>query len=240
MKKFIYVLVFVLLFGGGFFAIQNMPSNAKQVEFQVETANETIEKGNDVTVTFSVKGDTQIKAVEAYIYYEDSVVEFVSADSSAITGTSGVLKLSQQFEEGTSEAVYALDFHALEVGTTTFKVQEMHVEEWENEEVTTVDNSTAKITVTKNDEESKNANLESLEVFPDTLTPAFEPDVYEYSMTVESDITDIVISAIPSDGESIVQVDGNEELKVGSNRVVITVTSVSGVKKEYQIRVNKQ
>lgn len=240
MKKFIYVLVLVLLFGGTFFAIQNMPSDAKQVEFQVETANETIEKGNDVTVTFSVKGDTQMKAVEAYIYYDDSILEFVSADSGAITGTSGVLKLSEQFEDGASEAEYALVFHALEVGTTTFKVQEMNVEELENEEVTTVDNSTAKITVTKNNEESRDALLESLEVFPDTLTPVFEPGVYEYSMTVESDVTDIVISAIPSDSESIVKVDGNEELKAGSNTVTITVTSVSGVKKEYKIIVNKQ
>lgn len=240
MKKFIYVLVLVLLLGGAFFAIQNIPSDAKQVEFQVETANETIEKGNDVTVTFSVKGDTQMKAVEAYIYYDDSILEFVSADSSAITGTSGVLKLSEQFEEGTSEAEYALVFHALEVGTTTFKVQEMHVEESENEEVTTVDNSAAKITVTKNNEESKDATLESLEVFPDTLTPVFEPGVYEYSMTVESDVTDIIISAIPSDSESIVKVDGNEELKAGSNTVTITVTSVSGVEKEYKIVVNKQ
>ena len=77
-------------------------------------------------------------------------------------------------------------------------------------------------------------------MFPDTLTPVFETGVYEYSMTVESDVTDIIISAIPSDSESIVKVDGNEELKAGSNTVTITVTSVSGVEKEYKIVVNKQ
>ena len=59
-------------------------------------------------------------------------------------------------------------------------------------------------------------------------------------MTVDNETDDIVISAIPTDSESVVTVSGNENFKHGKNTVTITVTSISGFAKEYKIIVNKQ
>lgn len=238
-KKTILICSLLLVVAGAF-AVKNMPSEAKQVSFQVKAANETVKKGDDVTVDVTVKGDVAMRSVDAYIAYDDSILEFKSASSDAITGSTGLLRVSQLFEEGAYEVSYSITFTALEVGTSSFKVQEMYVEEENNTEITEVDETTAKVTVVNNNAESKDASLESLEVFPETLTPEFASDVYEYSMTVGSDESDIVLSAIPSDSDSVVTITGNEDFQVGENTVVITVTSLSGVEKQYKINVMKE
>ena len=229
-----------LLLAVGLFVVYKMPTEAKQVSFQVKTADETVKKGEDVTVELTVKGDVAMRSVNAYIVYDASVLEFKSADQEVITGSTGLLRLSQLFEEGEKEVSYSITFTALEVGTSSFKVEEMYVEEENNLEVSAVDQTTAKITVVNNDTESKNASLSSLEVFPETLSPEFSSDVYDYSMTVGSGDFDIVLSAIPSDSNSVVTITGNENFKVGENTVIITVTSLSGVEKQYKIVVKKE
>lgn len=233
-------IVFSLVVAVGLFALWKMPSDAKQVDFQVLTANETVAKGKDVTIDLTITGDVEFRSVDAYITYDDSILEFKSASSEAITGSTGLLRLSDLFETGTSKAEYSITFTALEVGKSSFKVQEMYVEGETDLEVQTVDNTTATVTVTNNTSESKDAELESLEVFPGTLSPEFSSDVYSYKVAVGSEETDLVLSAIPSDSDSVVTVEGNENFKAGENIVTITVTSLSGVEKQYKIYVNKE
>lgn len=213
-------------------------SEASQVQYKITASNETVEKGNEVSVSLTVTGESVMKSVDAYVYYDDSILEFISDDKNVFTGTTGVLKLNDLFTDEVKEASYELKFKALEVGSASLKVQEMYVGE-EQEGVSTVDNVTTKITVKENRAESKDATLETLEVFPETLTPEFSKEVDSYEMTVDNETDDIVISAIPSDSESVIAVSGNENFKHGKNTVIITVTSKSGVKKEYKIIVNK-
>ena len=227
----VLVAGFLFLFTGG--------SDASQVHYKITVSDETVEKGNEVMVSFTVTGENPMNSVDAYVYYDDSILEFISADKDVFTGTTGVLKLNDVFTEEVKEVDYQLKFKALEVGQASLKVQEMYVGE-EKEEISTVDNVSTIITVKENHSESKDATLETLEVFPDTLTPAFEKDVVSYEMTVDNETDDIVISAIPTDSESVVTVSGNENFKHGKNTVTITVTSISGFAKEHKIIVNKQ
>lgn len=223
----------------GLAALWKLPSDAKQVGFQVVTANETVAKGNDVTVDLTVTGDVKFRSVEAYMKYDASVLDFKAASSEAITGSTGLLRLSDFFDAGTSKVSYSITFTALEVGKSTFKIQEMNVEEETDLEVTTVDNTTATVTVRNNQEESQDAKLESLEVYPGTLSPEFSGDVYSYQVSVGKEDTDLVLSAIPSDSSSVVTVEGNENFTAGANMITITVTSVSGAKKQYKICAEK-
>lgn len=233
-------IIFSLVVTVGFFALWKMPSDAKQVDFQVLTENETAAKGNEVTIDLVITGDVEFCSVDAYITYDNSVLEFKSASSEAITGSTGLLRLSDLFETGTLKADYSITFTALEVGKSSFKVQDMYIEGKTDLEVRAVDNTTAMVTIMNNTSESKDAELESLEIFPGTLSPEFSSDVYSYNVAVESEETDLVLSAIPSDSDSVVTVMGNENFKAGENIVTITVTSLSGAEKQYKICVNKE
>lgn len=233
------VVVLSLVMVTGFLFLLTGRSDASQVHYKITVSDETVKKGNEVMVSFDVTGENPMKSVDAYVYYDDSILEFISADKDVFTGTTGVLKLNDVFPEEVKKVSYELKFKALEVGQASIKVQEMNVGE-AKEEISTVDNVSAIISVKENPSESKDATLQTLEVFPETLTPAFEKNVVSYEMTVDNETDDIVISAIPTDSESVVTVNGNENFKHGKNTVTITVTSLSGITKEYKIIVNKQ
>lgn len=233
------VIVLLLALAAGFFLFFNGESDASQVHYKISASKESVKKGEEVSVSFTINGDVEMTSVDAYLYYDDSVIEFVSADKDVFTGTTGVLKLYDRFDEEKTEVTYNLTFKGLEVGTASLKVQEMFVVE-EGEEVSVVDNVKTEIKVMENLSESKDATLENLEVFPGELAPSFSKDVTSYEITVDEDTSDLILSAIPSDKDSAVQISGNENFKPGSNKVIITVTSMSGRVKEYTIIVNKQ
>lgn len=75
-----------------------------------------------------------------------------------------------------------------------------------------------------------------------TLTNAsiiFNSDVYEYSVSILSDINSIDITAIPEDGSNKVEVIGNTNLVNGSVIQVI-VSNQSGAMSTYKINVTKE
>ena len=228
----VLIAVFLILFKG--------ESDASKVHYQVTASGETVKKGEEVSVTFTVTGDMPMKTVDAYLYYDDSILEFVKADKDVFVGTAGLLKLADTLSEEADTVTYKLTFKALSVGTADFKVQEMYVEDEGNTEVSAVDNIKASIKVVENLSENTDASLKSLEVYPETLTPAFSKKTFSYEMSVDSDRDSIILSAVPVDSESTVEISGNENFVKGKNPVVIKVTSVSGVTKEYTIIVNKQ
>ena len=88
--------------------------------------------------------------------------------------------------------------------------------------------------------ETDNANLKSLEVTPTGLAPVFSSGVTEYTMTVGLETSKIEIVAEPESSKSKVSITGNENLKVGTNTIVITVTAEDKTKKEYNIVVTKE
>lgn len=112
---------------------------------------------------------------------------------------------------------------------------------------TSTDNKDANI---QNDTKSNNANdkkdsskatstnLKSLTVTPTGLSPAFSTGTTEYTMTVGSNIDEINVNAIAEDSNASVKVDGNKNLKIGSNKITITVTAGEDTK-IYNINVTK-
>ena len=97
------------------------------------------------------------------------------------------------------------------------------------------------ITVQVNESLSDDASL-SLLASPDfNLTPEFSPDIYEYTVSVNRDVHDIAIDAVPGNTWSTIEIDGNENLQFGENRVHINVTAQDGVTvRQYTIYVTRQ
>jgi len=81
--------------------------------------------------------------------------------------------------------------------------------------------------------------LEKLRISPGKLNKKFSPDLFEYSMSVDNDITDVVINAKAKSDRATIKITGDEELKVGTTKVKVIVEAEAGNKKEYIIKVKR-
>lgn len=72
------------------------------------------------------------------------------------------------------------------------------------------------------------------------LEPEFKTDVYEYTINLEEDLSEIPLTAIANRENAIIEITGNEDLQDGENIITITVTDEeTGEKVEYKITVKK-
>lgn len=92
----------------------------------------------------------------------------------------------------------------------------------------------------KDENKADSVNLKSLSVTPTGLSPVFAVGTTEYTMTVGSDTNKIDIEAIPEDKNASVKITGNTGLKIGSNKITITVTGANKKTKVYHINVTKE
>lgn len=89
--------------------------------------------------------------------------------------------------------------------------------------------------------ESANANLENLAFENVSLNPEFESSQTEYRVDVPYEIETLKILAVPENRNANVQITGNENLKIGNNKVVVNVTAENGFTiKYYRINVHRR
>lgn len=111
----------------------------------------------------------------------------------------------------------------------------------ESEKPDEKDNNDDKQDDEKNDDKkSDNKNLKSLTVTPTGLSPAFSSGTTEYTMTIGSDIDKIDVNAVTEDTKANVEVSGNTNLEIGTNKIKITVTAEDNSTKVYNITVTKE
>lgn len=101
-------------------------------------------------------------------------------------------------------------------------------------------NTTANGAVTTTEtEKSSNANLKSLEIEGQTLSPTFNTSTSSYSLGVENDVTKLNITAEAEDPKATISIKGNEDLQEGENTVTISVSAEDGTIKIYEIKVTR-
>lgn len=84
---------------------------------------------------------------------------------------------------------------------------------------------------------SSNNALSSLTVSGGTLTPAFDPAITEYTLSLPSRSDRLTITANPSDSRATVQGDGEISLQDGETSLSVVVTAEDGSAKAYTITV---
>lgn len=84
---------------------------------------------------------------------------------------------------------------------------------------------------------SSNSALSSLTVSAGTLTPAFDPAITEYTLSLPSQSDRLTITANPSDSRATVQGDGDISLQDGETSLSVVVTAEDGSAKTYTITV---
>lgn len=97
--------------------------------------------------------------------------------------------------------------------------------------------NTYTITVIRSDGNDLNNRLINIELSVGKID--FKPDIYIYNFTVDSNINKIDVKAVAE--SSLAKVDvSNTDLKVGENKITITVTSESGSKTKYELIVTRE
>ena len=87
---------------------------------------------------------------------------------------------------------------------------------------------------------SRNNYLKTLSIENHELNTEFSKENTTYFLTVSNDITSIKITATKEDSSSTVSIYGNDNLKVGTNKVLISVTAENGDVRNYRIFVNRE
>lgn len=85
-----------------------------------------------------------------------------------------------------------------------------------------------------------NNKLKTLTVKDHDLSPNFDGNTLNYSVTVGPKVDKLDLTAIAEDSESTVEIIGNKGFKIGNNRVEIKVTDKNGFARTYIIDVEKQ
>ena len=87
----------------------------------------------------------------------------------------------------------------------------------------------------ESDFRSGNNALSTLTVSAGTLTPAFDPAVTEYTLSLPQGTEKLTLTATPSDSNATVQGDGELTLQEGENTLPLVVTAENGDTKTYTV-----
>lgn len=221
--------------------LNNKLTLAASAEIELSTDLSEVTVGDDVYVYLRITSDVMFGDFESNLTYDDDILEYREG-ASVITGSSGFLRISDfGSSEETTNRKYTMMFRAISTGTTeiSFPGRAMVYSHDTGDEMP-VSSNVLSIKVKAAQTASDNASLKNLKISPVDLTPEFKNDVYEYGSSVGSDITQLVINAVPEDSKAVVSISGNDLLKEGENKVIVKVTAETGSVKEYIINVYRE
>ncbi len=239
MKKILCLaLALLMLFslGGG------LTASAASGSLSASASSSTVTVGNIVTVTLQYNGGGgTIGALTAGLSYNARAFEYVSASGDiAVSGNAGVLQLSYYAPgaQAPSAVSVKLTFKAIAVGAGSFSAT---TSEFINDADYTSLGAPAKTLAVNavNPTKSANANLASIKPSSGTLTPAFNPNVTSYTISVPYTTTSLSLSVTTQDKGAKTAVSGKNALVVGKNTQTITVTAPNGSTKKYTVVITR-
>ena len=208
---------------------------------KITFSDPSVTVGNQVSVTMKIASSdgTALGASDVRLQYDSSALEFVSG-TSANGGAGSIRVLGAMEAQGQTTFSFTLKFKALKAGTTTIKVTSQEVYDTDSQVVSISHVGSSAVKVNAPATYSKEASLASLNISPGELSPAFSPDVTEYTASVSGNVEKITVSAPAKDSKASVAVSGSEGLQVGENTVTCRVTAEDGeTVKTYTILVTR-
>ena len=224
---------------------------------QLYIDKESVTSGEEFSIDYiTTLSDTPIDGFMGAISYDKSILELVTIESSSyvkigndkegkflyfmgepILGTYLPPSEDSTDETGTYEptdyVLLTFKFKALKSGNpeiTTSDVKYTYTNNYYN-----VDSVSTSIVVN----ESNDNQLSSLTIAGQNIE--LQDGVYEYEITVSSDVTTADVEAILSNSAAYISsLVAPEELAEGKNTIIITVTAENGEEKVYTITVNKE
>lgn len=214
-------------------------SRASSANISIAADGDTVKKEQEFSVRVTVSSDAAMQNIDTMFTYDATVLEYVSSDSSAVAGASGMIHIMEEFLDPVTTMTYTLNFKALELGTSVLSVSDTYISQAETFDVIPVSSDSISVEVVTNHQESSETRLDQLLVAPGELNEPFSPDVYEYTAQVAYEDENAAVSAIPMDENAVVTMEKSDTLSFGENRVIITVTAPSGDVGTYTVIINR-
>ena len=114
---FVGIVTFILILNSN-----PLRSNAKEAVFSIKARHPIVKRENTFDITLTVNSETTLQQATASITYDAAYLQFLSADSPAIVGSSGVLTLNDTYKKPCRQKTYTLTFQALETGSCDIEV----------------------------------------------------------------------------------------------------------------------
>lgn len=233
MRKSIIKNVFCIILMTIIICMISTTSNAATLDMSKSKSEVTI--GETFTVTISAgngAGRIDVSATNATL---SSTGDFLDNSSITITVTPTATGTVTVTASG------SLADYTTEQEENFSKSVSVNVKEKVTPPVTSQEPETPNTTTTPQEQETKssNANLKSMTISQEGLTPTFNKSTTDYVLTVGNDVESIQIDATPEDSKAKVTVSGNTDLVEGENTVKIVVKAEDGSTKTYNITVIK-
>lgn len=219
------------------------PVQAASATITLTTDSQEIRVGDTVEIKLTIKADATIGDFEAFISYDDTVMEFYSAVS-CITGGAGFLKVADiGASPSEQDRTYRIYFKAIAQGDCEVALYDRPVVYGYTDGAEMSVTGVSKIfSVLPADNASGDSSLSALYLVDNrtqtvALTPMFTSQVTEYYAAVPLESEMLIVSAIASDERANVEVFGGRELSVGNNEVLVTVTAENGTRTVYTVYV---
>lgn len=233
LRQWMSRLLAVLLLTAGM-AFQSFAANAR-----IAFSDPSAQAGQEVRVTmkFSSTDGQLLGDTKVTLNYDATMLEYLDA-TGTVSGGNGILQV--RGGSGTTEVVTELRFRALRAGTANITVGDWEGYDNNGQTLADVRTGSSAITIQGLETSSEDATLQSLQISPGTLEPAFTPGVENYTASVSLDTASLAVSAIPNNERATVALEGDSGLQEGENTVICRVTAEDGTTvKTYTILVTK-
>ena len=201
------------------------------------TSTSQVVVGNKVTVTVTLSSSTAIGSWQMQLNYDKNYLQLTSTNSEG-----GGVRMASSSATGIKSQKYTFTFKTLKTGSTKVSVGSYLAYAFADmsEINLTSGSKTIKIITQKELEASysKDNNLKSLSVEGYELTPAFDKDTLNYSVTVPEGTNSVNIKALENDSKASVSGDGAISVSEGTNNLKVVVRAENGSEKTYTITVN--
>lgn len=237
LKAGLLSLIAILVFIGGYQADEAYAATAS---VSVSPSAGSVEIGQSFSVTISMAAsEGTAGSFDADLSYNANLFEFTGGQDAS--GGNGSVKISTYDRSGgtaTSLSV-TLQFTAKASGTGSFQLTTFEGYAGNGDALPGGSGAAGSVTVNPPYVASSNNALASLTVGAGSLTPAFSPDVQNYTVNLTEHQSSLAINATPADGKAkVTSVTGNNPLQAGANTIKIVVTAENGENRVYTITVN--
>jgi len=138
----------------------------------------------------------------------------------------------------TNTSIMTFKFKALKEGSTNISVTNTMMSD-KNVKLS-VTNGSKTITIGNTPVQSDNANLKTLSISGQNISPAFDKNTTNYTLTVPNSVSSVTVNATAEDSKASVSGTGSKSLNVGENTISVVVTAENKTKKTYNIKVTRE
>jgi len=221
-------------------ALMAMPFQSFAADAKISFSDPSLEVWSevDVTMKFTCTSGETLGNIVVMLAYDANMLEFTNGSEYA-SGGAGAIRVASGVV-GSGELTTTLGFRALQAGSTQITITSWEGDDADGQLLNVTHQGSSSITISGGETNySSDASLNSMEIAPGTLNPAFSPEIENYTATVGLDTERLVVSAVRSSDKATVELEGTE-LSADENTVVCRVTAEDGsTVRNYTILVSK-